>query len=133
MSEKMTLNVDTGTVLVEVKDKNEKIGEFYFNPTDLDIARRYEKVAENLGNIPRSENPELEEVFAFSDKIKEQFDYLLNYKASDAIFAKCNPLTPLADGEFYYIRVLDGLIGLLERETNQRIARINKATAKYRK
>lgn len=133
MSETMRLNVDTGSVLIEVMDRDEKIGEFRFNPCDLDIAKRYEQVAKTFENMKVSENPDMEEVFAFSDKIKEQFDYLLNYKVSDAIFAKCNPLTPLSDGEYYYIRVLDGIVGLFEKTTNQRTARINKATAKYRK
>lgn len=133
MSETMKLNVDTGSVLIEVMDRDEKIGEFRFNPCDLDITKRYEQVAKTFDNMKVSENPDMEEVFAFSDKIKEQFDYLLNYKVSDAIFAKCNPLTPLSDGEYYYIRVLDGIVGLFEKTTNQRTAKINKATAKYRK
>lgn len=133
MSKTLALNVDTGSILVEVKDKGEKIGEFRFNPCDLDIAKRYEKVADVLSNLKVSDDPDMDEVFAFSDKIKEQFDYLLNYKVSDAIFTKCNPLTPLADGELYYVKVLDGIVGLFEQTTNQRMSKINKATAKYRK
>lgn len=133
MSKTLALNVDTGSILVEVKDKGEKIGEFRFNPCDLDIAKRYEKVADVLSNLKVSDDPDMDEVFAFSDKIKEQFDYLLNYKVSDAIFAKCNPLTPLADGGLYYVKVLDGIVGLFEQTTNQRMSKINEATAKYRK
>ena len=133
MSEKMTLNVDTGSVLIAVMDRDEKIGEFRFNPYDLDIIKRYEQVAKILENLRASENPGPKEVLAFGDKIKEQFDYLFNYKVSDAIFAKCNPLTPLSDGEFYYIRVLDGIVGLMEKAANQRTAKISEATAKYRK
>lgn len=133
MSKTLALNVDTGSILVEVKDKGEKIGEFRFNPCDLDIAKRYEKVADVLSNLKVSDDPDMDEVFAFSDKVKEQFDYLLNYKVSDAIFAKCNPLTPLADGELYYVKVLDGIVGLFEQTTNQRMSKINEATAKYRK
>lgn len=137
MSKPMVLNVDTGSVLVEVRDRNEKIGEFRYNPSDIDIAQRYEQVAKNLEDAKISDNPDVEEVFAFSNMIKDQFDYLLNYKVSDALFAKCNPLTPLSDGEFYCVRVLDGIVKLFEDTTNQRIARkkakINKATAKYHK
>lgn len=133
MSKTLALNVDTGSILVEVKDKGEKIGEFRFNPCDLDIAKRYEKVADVLSNLKVSDDPDMDEVFAFSNKIKEQFDYLLNYKVSDAIFVKCNPLTPLADGELYYVKVLDGIVGLFEQTTNQRMSKINEATAKYRK
>ena len=137
MNEPMVLNVDTGSVLVEVKDAGEKIGEFRFNPSDIDIIKRYEKVVECLDSMKISENPDIDEVFSYTDKIKEQFDYLLNYKASDVLFAKCNPLTPLANGDFYCESVLNGIGNLIENVTNQRVekkkAKVRKATAKYHK
>lgn len=133
----LKLSVDTGSVLIDIEDRGEKIGEFRFNPADIDIVRRYEKVAEYLDNTKIEESAGAEEVLAFTDKIKEQFDYLMNYKVSDALFAKCNPLTPLANGDFYCEHVLEGIAGLIEKEMGQRIAKkkakIQKATAKYHK
>lgn len=139
MAEQKTLklNVDTGSVLIDIEDRGEKIGEFRFNPADIDIVRRYEKVAEYLDSTKIEESAGAEEVLAFTDKIKEQFDYLMNYKVSDALFAKCNPLTPLSNGDFYCEHVLEGIAGLIEKEMGQRIAKkkakIQKATAKYHK
>lgn len=133
----LKLSVDTGSVLIEVEDRGEKIGEFRFNPADIDIVRRYEKVADFLDRSQISETAGSEEVLEFADKLKEQFDYLLNYKVSDALFAKCNPLTPLANGDFYCEHVLEGIAGMIEKETGQRLAKkkakIQKATAKYHK
>lgn len=133
----LKLSVDTGSVLIDIEDRGEKIGEFRFNPADIDIVRRYEKVAEFLDNTNLSQDAGAEEVLAFTDKIKEQFDYLLNYKVSNALFAKCNPLTPLANGDFYCEHVLEGIAGLIESVMGQRIAKkkakIQKATAKYHK
>lgn len=133
----LQLNVDTGSILIEINDRGEKMGEFRFNPSDLDIVKRYEDVVEYLKGVTLGENAGAEEVLAFSEKIKEQFDYLLNYKVSDIIFAKCNPLTPLANGDFYCENVLEGIAGIIEQSTNQRVeqkkAKIRKATAKYHK
>ncbi|MCD8047114.1 MAG: hypothetical protein LUD80_00725 [Clostridiales bacterium] len=53
------------------------------------------------------------------------------------MFAKCNPLTLTADGDFYVENVLDGIAGLINSQTSQRVerkkAKIRKATAKYHK
>ena len=46
--EVMTLSVDTGSVLINVDDKGEVIGQFRFNPSDLDILRRYEAVVDAM-------------------------------------------------------------------------------------
>lgn len=133
----LKLSVDTGSVLIEVDDRGEKIGEFRFNPADIDIVKRYEKVEEYFNSIKVDENASAEEVLAFTDRIKEQFDYLLNYKVSDSLFSKCNPLTPLANGDFYCENVLDGIANIIENTMNQRLekkkAKIQKATAKYHK
>lgn len=138
MSKVRELNVDTGNIVVKVKDNNGvEIGEFCFNPSDPDITRRYEEVVKVLESYKFDEDPSMEELLKFSDELKDQFDYLFNYKVSDALFAKCNPLTPLADGEFYCVKVLDGLADLIAEVSSERLAgkkaRINAATAKYRK
>ena len=135
--EVMTLSVDTGSVLINVDDKGEIIGQFRFNPSDMDIVRRYETVVDALNAITIAEDAGADELLKISDEIKKQFDYLLNYNVSEGIFAKCNPFSMTAGGDFYFENVLDGIAGLIEKTTNQRIEKkrkkIEKATAKYRK
>lgn len=135
--EVMALHVDTGSKLYNIDDKGEIIGQFRFNPSDLDIARRYDQVIEKLNTISVSEKPSEEEVFAITDEIKVQFDYLLNYSVSEQIFAKANPFTPLTNGDFYFENVIEGIRNIIEQETNQRLEKrlkkIKKATAKYHK
>ena len=135
--EVMTLSVDTGSVLINVDDKGEIIGQFRFNPSDIDIVRRYETAIDALNAITISENAGADELFKISDEIKKQFDYLLNYNVSEGIFAKCNPFSMTASGDFYFENVLDGIAGLVEKTANQRIEKkrkkIEKATAKYHK
>ena len=133
----MTLSVDTGSVLINVDDKGEIIGQFRFNPSDMDIVRRYETVVDALNAITIAEDAGADELLKISDEIKKQFDYLLNYNVSEGIFAKCNPFSMTAGGDFYFENVLDGIAGLIEKTTNQRIEKkrkkIEKATAKYHK
>lgn len=136
---KFQLKTDTGAITVPVIDEKdgEVIGKFKFNPNDLDIVRRYEKVAESLGNMSVPKNAGTDELFAVSDEIRKQVDYLLNYNVSAELFAKCNPLTLTANGDFYIENVLEGIASIIEQATNQRIekkkAKISKATAKYHK
>ena len=135
--EVMTLSVDTGSVLINVDDKGEIIGQFRFNPSDMDIVRRYETVVDALNAITIAEDAGADELLKISDEIKKQFDFLLNYNVSEGIFAKCNPFSMTAGGDFYFENVLDGIAGLIEKTTNQRIEKkrkkIEKATAKYHK
>ena len=122
------LTVDTGAITVPVYDKdNEELGNFKFNPNDLDIIRRYEDVAKQFGSIE----------IKISDLVKDQVDYLLGYKVSDTLFGKCNPLTLTGNGDFYIENVLSGIAGLIEETSGKRLAkkqaRIKRATAKYHK
>lgn len=137
MTDIMNLSVDTGSILINVDDKGEIIGQFRFNPTDVDILRRYETVVDDLNAITVTDGAGADEMLRISDEIKKQFDYLLNYNVSDGIFAKCNPFSMTASGDFYFENVLDGIAKLIEQTTNQRIEKkrkkIQKATAKYKK
>ena len=134
-TKKLVLDVDTGSVVVEIRDKGETIGEFKFNPNDSDIIKRYENVVEGLQSIKIPENDNMEAIFVVSDEIKKQFDYLFNYNVSESVFCKCNPLTLTASGDFYCEEVLEKIANIIEKVTEQRIkkkkAKIQKATAKY--
>lgn len=136
-NEILTLHVDTGAQIINIDDKGEIIGQFRFNPADLDIVKRYPKVVDALNALSLPDDPTNEQLFAATDEIKKQFDFLLNYNVSDEIFSKCNPLTPVTNGDFYCENVLEGISGIIEKVMNQRIerkkAKIQKATAKYHK
>lgn len=136
-NEVMNLSVDTGSILVNVDDNGEIIGQFRFNPNDPDIVKRYEKVIDVIKGITVEEDGDEKEIFRISDTIKEQFDYLLNYKVSEGIFGTCNPLTLLSNGDFYFENVMEGIGNLIETVADMRLkkkmTKIKKATAKYHK
>lgn len=133
------LRTNTGKITVPIIDEkdDEIIGRFSFNPNDLDIISRYEKVVEAFDTISVPDDADADAIFAVSDEIKKQMDYLLNYPVSDEIFAKCNPLTLTDTGDFFVENVLVGIGEIIEQVTDQRLkkkqAKIKKATAKYHK
>lgn len=135
--ETMKLSVDTGSLLIDIDDKGENIGQFRFNPNDLDIVKRYDEVVKTLETIQVPENSDENTIFEISDELKRQMDYLLNYNVSSEIFAKCNPLTLTASGDFYIENVLEGIASLVKRTMDKNLSRkkakIRKATAKYNK
>ena len=136
MSEKMKLAVDTGSITVELEDKNGNvIGEFEFVPTDTDILKRFDAVVDAMNNLQLGDNPTAEAIIQASDAVREQFDYLLGGKVSDGIFAKCGPFTTVKSGNFFFEEVLEGIGNLIESTTKQRInkklSKARKAAAKY--
>ena len=134
--ENIKAKVNTGAVNVIIGDEfDEEIGSFKFIPTDLDIVDRYEKAIEEFEKISISDDADFADFKKISDQIKEIFDYLLNYKASDALFKVCNPLTPVSNGDFYFEACLETISNIVEETLNKRLAkkkaRIQKVTSKY--
>lgn len=134
---KLELKLNAGFVTIPIIDDKDgqMLGHFKFNPNDLDIVHRYKHVVDIFDSITIPEDPDENALFEISDKVKEQFDYLLNFKVADDIFSICNPFSLTADGDFFMEKVMDGIAGLIEQVTNHRIkkkaAKIRKATQKY--
>ena len=135
MGKKLELNVSTTSVEVPIIDNGKELGRFRFNPSDWDMVKRADEVVETFNNMEFSADTE-ESFFEATDKIKELVDYLIGYNVSEDIFKVCNPLSLCANGETYIEVILQGLIGLIEQVTEQRLnkklKRVEKATAKYR-
>ena len=70
-----------------------------FNPADIDIARRYDKVVEYLNEAAKKKLETQEALFELGDGLKEKLDGLFNADISAAIFSVMNPFTPLANGK----------------------------------
>lgn len=137
-AENIKVKVNTGAINVIIRDEfDEEIGSFKFIPSDLDIADRYEKAIAEFESIAISEDAEFDSFIEISSKIKEIFDYLLNYKVSDTLFKVCNPLTPVSNGDFYFEVCIETIANIIEDTFNKRLekkkARIQKATSKYTK
>ena len=131
------LSVNSGVMNIDVNDNGEVIGQIRFNPSDIDIIRRYNKVVDIMNSYTMPENPTDEELLDFTDKVKELTDELLGYPVSDVLFGRTNPYTPNGKGELFFENVWNGLKVLIETTMNQRVEnslkKIKAATAKYHK
>lgn len=131
------LFVDSGVMLIDVNDNGKVIGQIEFNPSDVGMIRRHDEVMDIMNNYTMPENPTDKELFDFSDKIKELTDKMIGYPVADVIFCRTDPLTPIANGDFFFENVWEGLKNLIESTTNQRVdkklKKIKAATAKYHK
>ncbi|MGL5514975.1 MAG: hypothetical protein ACRDBM_17310 [Sporomusa sp.] len=124
---------------IEIKNSNGEVtGSFLWNPTDFDIIKRYDKVRDYFESMKIDNNDDgTDAAMKISDEIKENFDYLLNSKASETLFKNCNPLTPRSDGELYAEYVLNIIVKFIEKEMDTRLkkakTRADKYTKKYHK
>ena len=135
--ENYEIRVRTGKITVPIIDSDgETVGKITFNPTDVDILKRYEAVIDALNAITVPDGADADAIFTVSDELKRQVDFLLGYPVSEEIFGRCNPLTLTDTGDFYIEAVLAGIGELLEQITKQRIerkkAKIRKAAAPYK-
>ena len=108
-----------------------------FNPADIAIARRYDKVVEYLNEAAKKKLETQEALFELGDGLKEKLDGLFNADISTAIFSVMNPFTPLANGKLYVEEIVEQLGKVIEAEMNIRLKKVqsrqNKYTAKYHK
>lgn len=133
--EEIKLNINTGIIKVIIGDEDTQLGSFRFNPSDIDIVKRYDKVVGDIEALKITNETTYEEVLDISEQLKKCMDYLLNYDVSEDIFKVCNPLTPTTDGDFYFEHVLEGVGNVIESVTKERLERkhqkIKKALEKY--
>lgn len=134
----MKLKVDTGKIVVPIEDTDgEILGKMSFIPTDTDILKRYGSVVDFFNNTKFFDDISNEEIVEYSENVKKQFDYLFGYNVSESLFQKCGPLTVVSNGDFFFENVLDGIIGIMEAITNERVEKkmekVRRATAKYHK
>lgn len=138
---KRTLNIDDGSIEVEVKNNGRAVGSFWVNPSDIDIIRRFDRVTEEFNKLEFPEESEGEEYLLklaeVGDRVQELFDVLLGEGAAENLFAQSSPFAFASNGDFYCENVLNSISSLLVELFGERIekkaARINKATAKYHK
>lgn len=130
--------IDTGSVVFDIEDaKGRILGQMEFIPTDSDIIRRYKEVVEKFNSMKIGENPTEDDILSFSDTVKEQVNYLLNYDVSASIFSICGPLTVVTSGDFFFENVMDAVATAIESVMKQRVEKkmekVRRATAKYHK
>lgn len=126
-----------------VNQDGKLIGQFSFNPSDVNIVHRHAEVVKSLQNIGqemeiKKEELGLEEAIRAIDAVVyEKINYLLNSDAAKDFFSIMGPFTPLENGQYFIQTVLDAIGQVIQSETGKRVekmnAKIKKHTTKYHK
>lgn len=134
---KYELKINTGFVKVPVIDEDgEELGFIRFNPTDADIIKRYREVADYLRGFKDLDEQgfTVDDLIRVSDGIKEKMDYLFNSNVSETLFSKCNPLSPMEDGNLFLFTVLEPIQELMSKimdERSEKMRKVEEATKDY--
>ncbi len=123
---------------IEITNSDGQVtGGFFWNPSDLDIVKRCEKVMDFFEHleIPAGSS-KMETIFLVSDAIKQQIDFLIPGSA-ETLFKNINPLSPRSDGTLFAEYVMQQLTEFIESELNIRMKKttekIKQYTEKYSK
>lgn len=138
--------IDDGFKTYELVNKDKKVlGEFSFNPSDINITQRYKKVVQELENMDidtkakaKKENVTEDTIEAIEemDKIAyEKMDYLMNAPVSEMLFSVMGPYSPMASGQYFIEYIMEVIANIIYKETGARVKkmkqRIQKHTRKY--
>ena len=136
----LSITVDDGRIAVPINNTNgEKVGVFYFNPTDIGIVERFrdasdgfDAVVEPLNNLSEGSTEE-EQMVALKEA--EQRLYALCNKLfggnfAEAFFGSINPFSPI-DGKFYCENALNAVSEFVSRQFDKETSKVNSRVEKY--
>ena len=142
----LTITVDDGLVEVPVENKHgDRIGVFYFRPTDVGIIDRFnsmvadfDKIVEPVENININPDGTADEEDAVTvaalkqaeERLYAAFNKLFDGNFAEAFFAKMHPFSPVG-GKFYAENALEAVGAFLSAQFNAEIRKVNARVTKY--
>lgn len=125
---------------IEIRNtENELMGYFYFNPADMDIIRRCDAASQNIEEIQKELNRNLDpaKIQEVNDKLRENLESIIGNKSASVLFEYNSPLAVMPDGTIYGIYLFDIIFNFISEEINARKKsakqQMDKYTAKYEK
>ena len=140
----LSITVDDGYQRVPINNKyGDEIGVFYFNPTDIGIIERYNKLANSFDGITEpleslsvdGDEDITDEKYASAiseskERLVTAVDELFQGNAAEAFFGKVNPFSPV-DGMFYCETVLRVVGEFISKQFNTETEKFSARVAKY--
>jgi len=126
-ADELNLVLEDRKISVPVMNKlGEQIGVLRFDPTDVNMVRRYNEVADKFENALQNITTGGVEAFdEAGDKIIEFLDYVLDSDSRAAFFAKTHPLSP-QNGKFYCEHVFETVGAFIELKFEAEGVKLNK-------
>lgn len=129
------IKIDDGSKSYEIVNQDDKvIGTFTFNPSDTNIVQKYDAVVDSLDKYfdeIKGANFTKESFIAAQDAIIDKFSELVGEDASKTFFSICGPFTPMQNGNLYLQNVIEAVAGIIEKETQKRMKKVQSKMDKY--
>ena len=129
------IKIDDGSKTYEIVNLDNKVlGTFTFNPSDVNIIKRYDAVIEELQKYAEEAKDEVftaEKLNEVQDKIVEKMDMLTGGDTANSFFSICGALSPMANGNLFVQNVLEGIGAVIEKETKKRVKKMDAQANKY--
>lgn len=129
--------IDDGLKTYELVNKDKKVlGKISFNPTDVNIAKRYEEVVEQFEKLDiniNTEDPEeiTKELKKVDEIIYEKVDYLVDADVADTLFSIMGPYSLMSSGQFYIEYIMEVIGKIISQETGVRVKKMTKRIQKH--
>ena len=129
----LTMVIDDHKLPITVVNKaGEEIGVLRFDPTDVNMVKRYDEVADKftaaLQSIEGADG--MDALNKAGDKIIEFLDYVLDGNSREAFFSKIHPLSP-QNGRFYCEQVFEVIGAFIKQSFEAENVKINKRVAAH--
>ena len=106
----LSITVDDGRIAVPINNTNgEKVGTFYFNPTDIGIVERFKKASDEFDKVVEpitqladdaDDDAQIAALKEAEQRLYDLCNNLFGGNFAEAFFGSVNPFTPI-DGQFY--------------------------------
>lgn len=132
MSNKVESTISTGKMKFTFTDEDGDVfSAFRLNPSDVNLAKRCQEVAEQFGQQKDRQLSTIEDAVAYNTELEEKISYILGYDAKAAVFGEVSATTVLPSGELFAAVVLDTIAKAVEPEIKKRNQKMSEAVAKY--
>ena len=126
--------IDDGRKEFVIENKlGEELFRFSLNPSDTNIVKRYDEVAEDFARLDDmvKEDNFIESLKEAEKFICEKLDFILGYPVSDKFFSLMGAFTPLANGKLYLEVVFETIGNVISSETGARVKKLTANLSKY--
>ena len=142
----LSITVDDGYKRVPITNNyGDEVGIFYFNPTDIGIIERYNRLAETFDSITEplqalneaadgedsnSDTRQLEALKEAEERLYAAVNELFGGDFAGAFFGKVNPFSPV-DGSFYCEVALRSVGEFISQQFDSETAKFAERVSKY--
>lgn len=138
--------VDDGSVEVPIQNKRgDVIGTFVFNPTDIGIIERYNKVIGDFdkiteplesinvnpdGTADEKNDAEMAALKEAETRLYDACNYLFGGNFAEAFFGKMHPFSPI-NGRFYCENALNAVGKFISAQFEREVKQVNTRVERY--